>query len=219
MNLDWDSIDTVLLDMDGTLLDLHFDTHFWLHHLPQRYAEHSGIELAEANRQLQQWFVDKRGTLDWYCLDHWRELVGMDLVALKKEVDHLIDRRPYATDFLKFLASRGKHRVLITNAHRSSLALKFALTGIDSELDLVISSHDYGYPKEHQLFWQQLYKQLPCSPQRALFIDDSEAVLSAAEQFGIGHLLGISQPDSRGSAVNHNAAPLLNCFSQLMVDA
>ena len=36
--LDWQDIHTVLLDMDGTLLDLHFDNHFWLEHLPKRYA-------------------------------------------------------------------------------------------------------------------------------------------------------------------------------------
>ena len=28
--LAWRDIDTVLLDMDGTLLDLHYDNHFWL---------------------------------------------------------------------------------------------------------------------------------------------------------------------------------------------
>ena len=39
-------IDTVLLDMDGTLLDLHYDNHFWLEHLPQRYAELHGISRA-----------------------------------------------------------------------------------------------------------------------------------------------------------------------------
>jgi 5'-nucleotidase len=32
---DWREIDTVLLDMDGTLLDLEFDSHFWLSLVPQ----------------------------------------------------------------------------------------------------------------------------------------------------------------------------------------
>lgn len=219
MNLDWDSIDTVLLDMDGTLLDLHFDTHFWLEHLPQRYAEYRSITLEQAKQQLMMWLVEKRGTLDWYCLDYWSALTEMDLVALKHEVGHLIDERPLALEFLRHLGARGKRRVLITNAHRSTLSLKFSLTGIDNELDLVISSHDYGYPKEQQQFWQQLYQQLPCSPQRALFIDDSEPVLRAARQFGIGQLLGISQPDSHGQRAIHDAAPLLECFSQLMESA
>ena len=47
-SLPWSDIDTVLLDMDGTLLDLHFDNHFWLEHLPQRYAELHGVSRAMA---------------------------------------------------------------------------------------------------------------------------------------------------------------------------
>ncbi|MCP4043692.1 MAG: haloacid dehalogenase, partial [Gammaproteobacteria bacterium] len=34
--INWNSIHTVLLDMDGTLLDLHFDNQFWLEHVPLR---------------------------------------------------------------------------------------------------------------------------------------------------------------------------------------
>ncbi|MEK9134555.1 MAG: haloacid dehalogenase, partial [Pseudomonadota bacterium] len=26
----WNNLDTLLLDLDGTLLDLHYDNHFWL---------------------------------------------------------------------------------------------------------------------------------------------------------------------------------------------
>ncbi len=217
MKLDWNSIDTVLLDMDGTLLDLHFDDFFWLQHLPQRYAEHHRVSLDSARAQLNVWFTAHRGLLEWYCLDHWRGLTGMDLVPLKREVEHLIGPRPNAVEFLQFLRTIGKRRVLITNAHRASLDIKLALTGIDSELDLIISSHDYGYPKEHQAFWQSLYRQLPCAPARALFIDDSEPVLRAAGQFGIGQRLGIERPDSQRPTPAHDAAPLLGCFSQLMV--
>jgi FMN phosphatase YigB (HAD superfamily) len=32
--LDWQEIKTVFLDLDGTLLDLHFDNHFWLEYVP-----------------------------------------------------------------------------------------------------------------------------------------------------------------------------------------
>jgi 5'-nucleotidase len=35
LDLDWNNIDTVLLDMDGTLLDLAFDSQFWLQDVPQ----------------------------------------------------------------------------------------------------------------------------------------------------------------------------------------
>ncbi|HNG60363.1 MAG TPA: haloacid dehalogenase, partial [Cellvibrionaceae bacterium] len=34
----WQAIDTLLLDMDGTLLDLHYDNYFWLEYLPRAFA-------------------------------------------------------------------------------------------------------------------------------------------------------------------------------------
>lgn len=49
-------IDTVLLDMDGTLLDLYYDEHFWLQHLPQRYAELHGVSLAMALLEMKPLF-------------------------------------------------------------------------------------------------------------------------------------------------------------------
>ncbi|NLD01354.1 MAG: haloacid dehalogenase, partial [Gammaproteobacteria bacterium] len=50
--LPWAHIDTVLLDMDGTLLDLHFDNFFWLKYLPQCYAEKNNLSLAQADAYL-----------------------------------------------------------------------------------------------------------------------------------------------------------------------
>ena len=41
--LPWPEIHTVLLDMDGTLLDLRFDNHFWRELVPERYAERHGL--------------------------------------------------------------------------------------------------------------------------------------------------------------------------------
>ena len=62
----WTEIDTVLLDMDGTLLDLHFDTHFWLEHVPARYAEANRLPLEIAREQLVQRYRQAEGKLEWY---------------------------------------------------------------------------------------------------------------------------------------------------------
>ena len=45
--VDWESVDTVLLDMDGTILDLRFDNWFWLELIPRRYAAARGLEVAD----------------------------------------------------------------------------------------------------------------------------------------------------------------------------
>lgn len=197
MNIDWEQIDTVLLDMDGTLLDLNFDNFFWLTHLPKRYAEHHDLCPEQATQELHRRFQEKRGTLDWYCLEYWSKELSVNIRQLKEEIDHLIQERPFAQEFLQQLQAHGKKRVLITNAHPQSLELKLSVTGIHHLLDDIYSSHQFGQPKESQQFWQALAEQQHFNPARTLFIDDSIDVLHSAQQYGIGYLLGMRQPDSQ----------------------
>ncbi|WP_185233468.1 GMP/IMP nucleotidase [Teredinibacter franksiae] len=195
--IDWQTIDTVLLDMDGTLLDLHFDNYFWLTHLPLRYAEAHQISEEEANAFLMEHIRLYEGSLKWYCLDHWSELVKMDIPALKREIQHKIQLRPYAQDFLSTLRQLQKKLVLITNAHPKGLELKLDITAIDQWLDIVISSHDYQLPKEDIGFWHELQAQEQFDPKRTVFIDDTPRVLAKAAEYGIAHLVCINQPDSQ----------------------
>ena len=216
MALNWRDIDTVLLDMDGTLLDLHFDTFFWMQHLPKRYAEQHNMSLEQVAEKLARRMSDFQGTLNWYCTDFWSAEFDLDILALKQEIDHLIGYRPHARSFLEALGTHNKQRVLVTNSHRDSVDLKFALTGIDAHLDSVISSHDYGQPKEDQRFWQQLQENIRFDPKRTLFIDDSEPVLRSAEKFGIAHLLSIEQPDSQTARRQPSNFTMLDSFAHLM---
>lgn len=213
--IDWSAIDTVLLDMDGTLLDLHFDNHFWLNHLPRRHAEHHGLHPDESSRMLHQRFREKRGTLDWYCLDYWDRELALDIRQLKEEVQHLISERPHAIRFLEQLKAAGKQRILITNAHPKSLELKLALTGIGNHLDRIISSHQYRAPKESPLFWQALLHDAPFDRARSLFIDDSETILEAANRFGIAHLCCIHQPDSQHATHYTGKFPAIHHFDEI----
>ncbi len=74
---DWSSIDTVLLDMDGTLLDLGFDIHFWQEWVPRHFAASRRLPVDEARRLMKPIFEPTHGTLDWYCIDYWsRALVA-----------------------------------------------------------------------------------------------------------------------------------------------
>jgi len=214
--IDWSAIDTVLLDMDGTLLDLHFDNVFWLSHLPRRYAEHHGLCPDDTCRQLHQRFNAIRGTLNWYCLDYWSRELALDIRLLKEEIQHLIAERPYAIHFLEQLGRAGKARILATNAHPRSLDLKLSLTGIGSHLDRIISSHQYRAPKESPLFWQALVEDTGLNPARTLFIDDSQTVLEAAQRFGIRHLLCIYQPDSQGTRHYEGPFQAIHHFDEIL---
>lgn len=195
--LPWTQIDTVLLDMDGTLLDLHFDNHFWLEHLPRRFAELRGISRARAEAELTPLFEAHAGQLTWYCLDFWSAELCLSIVALKKEVAHLIALREGVEEFLGALRAAGKRVVLVTNAHRDSLSLKMERVPLEAYFERLVSSHDYGFAKEDQRFWVTLQHELDFDPARALFIDDSLPILRSAGRFGIAHLLAVREPDSR----------------------
>jgi hypothetical protein len=62
--------------MDGTLLDLRFDNFFWQELIPSRYAALHGLPHEEAVAVLTPRFEAARGTLEWYCLDHWSRELG-----------------------------------------------------------------------------------------------------------------------------------------------
>lgn len=192
----WDRIDIVLLDMDGTLLDLRFDNYFWLELVPERYAIRHGLTLEQARTVLAPRFAATQGTLEWYCTDFWTRELSLDVAGLKKEVGGQVCFLPGAERFLRRMQEHGRKTVLVTNAHRDSLAVKAARTGLTRYFETVISSHEFGVPKERPEFWQKLQRRLQFDPARSLFVDDSLAVLRAARQYGIGQIFAISRPDS-----------------------
>lgn len=212
----WSNIETVLLDMDGTLLDLHFDNHFWLQFMPLKYAEHYGIERDQAHQILKQASDETYGTLDWYCLDYWSKRLNMPIAALKQEIVEKIQYRPYVKDFLSMLKQQGKKAVIVTNAHRDSVDLKMANTGLDKLVDRIISSHDYQEPKESQQFWLHLQRDEPFDIDTTLLIDDSQAVLASAQKWGFKHLLTIFHPDSQKAPNTNSEHPGIHHFDELI---
>jgi putative hydrolase of the HAD superfamily len=195
--LDWDAIDTVLVDMDGTLLDLAFDNYFWLDVVPEHYARKHGVTVAQSRATLTPRFAAKAGTLDWYCLDHWTRDLGLDLKTLKREHREHIRFLPGAPEFLAAVRRRRKRLCIVTNAHRDTFAVKAEHTGIDRLVDGVVCSHDYAAPKESAAFWHALEKHRPFDRDRTLLIEDSLAVLVAARSHGVRHTVAIRRPDSR----------------------
>ena len=198
--INWNEINTVLLDMDGTLLDLHFDNYFWLEYVPLKYAEKHSITLEQAKEELEPRFSQVFGKLEWYCLDHWAKELELDIVPMKREITHLISFRPYADVFLQKLRDMDKEVIMITNAHRDSLSLKLEYLPMAHYFDRLISSHDYGYPKESPVFWQALEADINLDKGKALFIDDSVRILDSAKRYGIAHLLAVRYPDSQKGA-------------------
>jgi putative hydrolase of the HAD superfamily len=215
--IDWKIIDTVLLDMDGTLLDLNFDNHFWKEFVPLKYAEQKGISTALAKQQLEPQFKSMEGKLEWYCLDYWSHILQLDIAGLKAEISGLIAVLPHVTEFLEKLRQSSRKVVLVTNAHRDSLGLKMEKTCLQPFFDDIISSHDLGIPKEHAEFWGLLRQQQPFDKLTTLLIDDSLAVLNSAKLFGIAHLISVSKPDSKLPKKNVTDYLAIEDFRELMI--
>lgn len=196
-NPDWTKFDTILLDMDGTVLDLAYDNHFWRELVPRSLATQRGASLDHTRAELFARFDQKQGKLDWYCLDYWSDELEMDLRALKSMSSHRIRYLPGAREFLAATKRFGKRVVLVTNAHGHTLSVKRAVAGLDVFFEHFVSSHDLGFAKEEPEFWTSLQDLLAFEAEETLFIDDSIPVLDAASRFGISATVAIRQPDSR----------------------
>ncbi|HCB13240.1 MAG TPA: GMP/IMP nucleotidase [Gammaproteobacteria bacterium] len=214
--LPWPEICTVLLDMDGTLLDLHFDNYFWWELIPKRYAERHALSLDQAHAEVKARTQAVEGTLDWYCLDYWTRELALDVVALKREIEHLIAVHPYALEFLDALRATGKRVILVTNAHPHSLSLKMEKTQLTGHFDAMICAHDLGLVKEQPEFWPRLQQIEAFNPAATLLVDDNLSILHTAQDYGIAYVVSVLRPDSIDPPRTLDRFPAIQDFSDLL---
>jgi putative hydrolase of the HAD superfamily len=199
----WSRIDLVMLDMDGTLLDRYFDDYFWEHFVPEVYARNQQLTSAEARQQLLKKYQAREGTLAWTDLDFWSDQLGLDIPALKIQVDHLIAVHPYVVLFLEYCRKQGKRIWLVTNAHSKTLEIKMAKTALREHFDRLICAEEVGVAKEDTSFWARLQRLHDYKPERTLLVDDTEKVLLSAAKGGINNLVLVARPSSK-AAVRHS---------------
>ncbi|KAB7894945.1 GMP/IMP nucleotidase [Rouxiella sp. S1S-2] len=216
LDLDWKNIDTVLLDMDGTLLDLAFDSRFWLEQVPLALSEKQQIPVEEARQYIHREYLAVQHTMNWYCFDYWSKKLDLDIYKMTTDIGSNAKLREDTTPFLQQLRQSGRRTILLTNAHPHSLAVKVKHTGLDQHLDLLLSTHTFGYPKEDQRLWAAVQQQTGFAPERTLFVDDGEPILDAAKTYGIRYCLGIENPDSTTSAKSFKGHPSISDYRSLL---
>ena len=185
-----------MLDMDGTILDLAYDSFIWLDLVPKEYAKKLNITLDEATVILHKHFVSLQGSLKWYCLDHWSELLGIDILLLHEGERSRIRYLSGAQKFLEVMKQSDIRILLVSNSHRDILELKIEETGLDNYFDGIYISHDFKVPKENRLFWVGLKSIEEFDLSKTIFIDDTPKVLRAAKEFGIESIFQVTDPDS-----------------------
>jgi len=212
----WDMIDTVLLDMDGTLLDKHFDDYFWEQYVPEHYSLKHNLSIEEAKEELHERYRQVENTLDWTDINYWSRQLGLDIPELKIRINHLIDVHPYVPDFLYFCRDNGKKVYLVTNAHPKTLAIKLEKTAIGHLFDRIVCAEEVGLAKEDVRFWEGLQKMLGFVKSRTMLADDTEKVLLSAEHYGMGQLIFVARSSSRKPVQYSPKYPSIEYFKELI---
>jgi putative hydrolase of the HAD superfamily len=218
--VDWTKVDHVLLDMDGTLLDLAFDNDFWGHQIHAHYAALNKLSYESVVHKFEPLFRSVEGTLSWYSTDHWSEQYNFDLIALSHQYKAQIRWLDHAESFLSDLRDRGIRTTILTNAHPDIVTLKDSVTRIRDCVDSVISSHEIGYAKEHASFWKEAFllanvTQHDLDNDCVMFFDDSSPVLTAAISAGIRYSVMICAPDSTRPPKMPTTQYAINSFNDI----
>lgn len=192
-----DACDTLMLDMDGTLLDLAYDNYMWLEHIPAEYARQNEITENDARERLYAIMKSLEGKLDWYCLEQWSDALELDIAELHRDENQRIGFLPGAREFLQKVSEHHVRLLMVTNSHQHALDIKTEVTGIVEFFDDVYTSHALGHAKEDQPFWHALQEAEGFDRHKTAFIDDNVSVLQSARDYGVGTLLHITRPDSR----------------------
>ncbi len=206
----------ILLDMDGTLLDLYFDDYFWGHLVPEKYADKHDITFGAAKDLLYKTYKSHEKTLNWTDIDFWSKELHLDIPVLTEQIRHLIEVHPHVIDFLKMLKKQRKKVFLVTNAHYKTVKIKLKKTEIGKYFDSVLCSCDVGYPKESIEFWYKAEKRLRFDKEQALFIDDTEDVLKTARDYGIRYLLFKARANSKLKLKQSKEFLTITDFRELM---
>ncbi len=212
----WDDVDTVMLDMDGTLLDKHFDDYFWEVYLPEHYSLLHNISVEEAGQELRTRYQKVENSLQWADLEYWSHTLELDLPELKLRINHLIAVHPYVIEFLEFCLKLRKKLYLVTNAHSRTLSIKLEKTSIGAWFDRVVCAEEVGHAKEEPDFWPRLQELLGFISDRSLLVDDTEKVLRVADTYGLGYLIRIGRSSSRQPACYSARYPSIDYFKELI---
>ena len=120
----------------------------------------------------------------------------IDLAAELIITKNRINIFPGVTEFLIKLKKHNIQILLLTNCPRKMLNVKLTQTKLWGYFDKIISSQDFGFIKESDIFWSYVDKEVIYNKEKTIFIDDNQDVLKYAIRNGIKNVIAINSPDS-----------------------
>tara|TARA_Y100000768_G_scaffold352301_1_gene303801 strand:- start:9919 stop:10596 length:678 start_codon:yes stop_codon:yes gene_type:complete len=206
-------IECLLIDMDGVILDNTYDNNFWQNHIPNVLSEKKNISFKDAKCLAVQIFNYKKNSKDWYDLDYWSNMLGIDIEAEKKSEESLSKIKLYdnVTDTLSEL-KKNIRLILITNAHRKTLNIKLDKYNIEPYFDAMVCSHELNYVKEDIQLWYMLRSEYRLNYDKTVLVEDTINNINVALSAGVSSAIYVGDEDFKPS----DRILKLNSINQLL---
>tara|TARA_B100000965_G_C19558296_1_gene743272 strand:+ start:293 stop:964 length:672 start_codon:yes stop_codon:yes gene_type:complete len=189
-------IECLLIDMDGVILDNTYDNNFWQNQIPGVLSKKKNISFDDAKRLAIQIFNFKKNTKDWYDLDYWSNMLGIDIEAEKRSEESLSKIKLYdnVTSTLAELKKQTR-LILITNAHRKTLNIKLEKFDIKPYFHEMICAHELYYVKEDLQLWYMLRSKYKLDYEKTILVEDTINNIRVALSAGVSSAIYVGEEE------------------------
>ena len=188
----FNSTTAILSDLDGVILDLSYDIKFWTDWLPNTLALETGKSSTEVKADIKSMMSDQEASLNWYDLNYWDELLGIDSLGIIKNQEERCSFLKGSEDALKKIASLSNPKYILTNGDPRLFDFKSESANFLEYFDSYICSMHLGYAKEQKEFWALAGQYLKVNMKNSIFIDDNFKVVTSAVNAGVGQVYWIN---------------------------
>ena len=191
------STTAILSDLDGVILDLSYDIKFWELWLPEHVADQNNQSIEEAQEKIQAEIDAQRGTLNFYDLNYWDDLLDVDCMQIIKAKEERCSYLKGSNEALQKLSVLKNPKHILTNGDPRVQEYKAEIQDFLKFFDSIFYSMHAGYPKEQKEFWALARHNLNLDFEDAIFIDDDFKVVTAAVKAGIKQVIWITPGKNR----------------------
>ena len=211
------STTAILSDLDGVILNLEYDIKFWELWLPEHVASQLNQNLKEIKTKIRAEIDAQRGTLNFYNLNYWDDLLNVDCMEIIREQEEKCSYLAGSYEALQRLSTLKNPKHILTNGDPRAQEYKAETQNFLEFFDSIFYSMQTGYSKEQKEFWALARHNLNLDFEDAIFIDDDFKVVTAAIKAGIKQVVWITQGKNRilqnGVETFPSLADLVNAIS------
>ncbi len=191
------STTAILSDLDGVILDLAYDKKFWELWLPEQVTRQTNKSIEEAKAEIMTEIDIQRGTLNFYDLNYWDDLLNVDCMQIFQEKEERCSYLAGSYEALQRLSTLKNPKYILTNGDPRIQEYKAEAQNFLEFFDSIFYSMHVGYPKESKEFWALVRHNLNLELEDAIFIDDDLKVVTAAAKAGIKQVAWITPGKNR----------------------